>query len=320
MKTVLAFVFLYSNFLFASTPDLWIDCDTATGILFRDVDDGYVLAHALKNFPKRIAGISVSFGNVNKPRKQMEIVEKIVDLARVDMSLFQGASNEFDLQSPGSKALARLLKNTVEPNSITILALSRMTTIEGALRIYPEGRSKIKEILFVGGRTTAPEPKVGKRQWTLPDSNFWGDEKAFREILARDVKITLFPTDIAIQFKITDADLSSMKSSGDLGHWLARKSRSWMVVWKVILGENGFFPFDLMASAYVSLKSEIKCFENIPLKILPLPDYHFGKNGSEIKNRIVVSYDFINSEHKVDYCYKVSDEFHDKLMSQLLKN
>lgn len=320
MKTVLALVFLYSNFLFAAAPDLWIDCDPATGILFRDVDDGYVLAHAIQNFPKRVAGISVSFGNVNNPRRQMDIVRKIMDLAKVDINLFQGATNPLDSHSPGSRALARLLKNTQESYSVTILALSRMTTIEGALKLYPEGRTKIKEILFVGGRTTADEPRVGKRKWTLPDSNFWGDEKSFKDILARDVKMTLFPTDIAVQFKMTNEDLNSMESNNDLGQWLAKKSRSWILVWKVVLGENGFFPFDLMASAYISLKSEMTCYENIPLQILPLPDYHFGKNGNKIRNRIVVSYDFKIPKHKVDYCYKVSGSFHEKLMTQLLKN
>lgn len=320
MKTVFVLVLFYSNFLFAAGPDLWIDCDTATGILFRDVDDGYVLAHAIQNFPERVAGISVSFGNVNNPRKQMNIVRKIMELSKVDIDLFQGATNPLDIRSPGSQALARFLKNAVEPYSVTILALSRMTTIEGALEIYPEGRTKIKEILFVGGRTTADEPRVGKRKWTLPDSNFWGDEKSFKDILDRGIKITLFPTDIAVQFKMTNEDLTYMKSSSHLGHWLVQKSRSWMLVWKVILGENGFFPFDLMASAYISLRAEMTCFQNIPLQILALPDYHFGKNGNKIKNRIVVSYDFEISKYKVDYCYKVSDTFHDKLMTQLLKN
>ncbi len=320
MKTILNIAILLNSLFAFANPNIWIDCDLATGMNFKDVDDGYTLAHALKNYPDKIVGISYSFGNTNDLIMQKKILDKIFKLANIEKPNFKGAQNGEDLLSEGSKALALYLKTVNEPNSAVILALSRMTTIEGALRIYPEGVSKIKEILFIGGRLKNDEPRVGKRQLALPDSNFWGDEKAFNDILSRNLKVTLFPSDIALKVKIKNEDLADMKNANPLAHWLASHSNQWMWLWKNGLGEIGFSPFDLMASLYITLESEMICYDDIPLKITALPDYHFGKKGKNTRNRPVASYDFTDAKYKVKYCYDVKSEFKSKLINELLKD
>lgn len=320
VKLLLALTILCSSFFALAKPDIWIDADLATGLNFKDVDDGYTLAHALKNYPDRIAGISYSFGNTNNLSKQKEILETIFKLANTQTPYYKGPQNGEDLMSDGSKALARFLKEADGTNSITILALSRTTIIEGALRIYPEGAAKIKEILFIGGRLKEAEPRVGKHQLALPDANFWGDEKTFNDILERNLKIVLVPADIALKVKINNEDLQDMKKATPISNWLAKNSNQWMALWKIGLGQNGFSPFDLMASAYMTLQSEMICHEDIPLLILPLPDYHFGRKGKHNKNRPVVSYDFVQSKNKVKFCYDVKNGFKENLMRELLKN
>ncbi|MBC7692818.1 MAG: nucleoside hydrolase [Methylotenera sp.] len=330
------FLFLLSGFIFSFTgwtnlvraedaqatgKQVWIDTDISTGLAFKDVDDGYALTHALKHYPDAVAGISVTYGNAPTLARPLKIAAKVLALngqSQESIPLYSGATSPTDFDSAGSRALAEFLRQRSANAPIAVLALGRLTTIAGAFRLYPEGVSKVSEVIFVGGRRLDYEPRVGKRQFVLTDSNYWGDEASFDELLGHGLHFALISTEVALHFEITPADLRLLSQSGGASAWLARHSKLWLRIWRLGLRENGFLPFDLLASVYFNSPEKMTCDDQLGLRILSLPDFSFGKRGKKNRNHPVVSENFSESRGLIRYCHSAGPAFHDQVLEELL--
>jgi len=58
---------------------------------------------------------------------------------------------------------------------------------------------------------------------------------------------------------MTSSDLDRVARSGPAGQWVAERSRAWLEFWRSEAGLDGFYPFDLMAAAYVRDPTRLTC-------------------------------------------------------------
>jgi hypothetical protein len=59
------------------------------------------------------------------------------------------------------------------------------------------------------------------------------------------------PYEAARDLSLTGADLAGMSGAGGVPGWVASRSRDWLEFWRREIGREGFYPFDLLAAAYV---------------------------------------------------------------------
>jgi hypothetical protein len=50
-----------------------------------------------------------------------------------------------------------------------------------------------------------------------------------------------------------------MLAAGGAAHWVASRSRAWLGYWNDKIGLDGFYPFDLLAAAYVTDPEYFDC-------------------------------------------------------------
>lgn len=99
----------------------------------------------------------------------------------------------------------------------------------------------------------------------------WGHGPIFRDLnaaldpqavtlkLRSGIPLVLVPYTAARQVTLTGADLDAIAARGPTGRWVAERSRDWLAFWRNQVGLSGFYPFDLMAAAYLRDPSRFQC-------------------------------------------------------------
>jgi purine nucleosidase len=88
------------------------------------------------------------------------------------------------------------------------------------------------------------------------DLNFALDPDAAAQVLAMRLPISLVPYDAARGIELTAEDLDRL---GNSLPWIVERSRGWLDYWRTAIGRSGFYPFDLIAAAYVVEPSWLRC-------------------------------------------------------------
>jgi len=259
----------------ASTPPmarrLWIDTDAACGVGARtDPDDCLAIGFLARLTKFRIAGISTVFGNA--PRDSVDatargLVDQVLAETRESIPVFTGAS--VPLERDVSRTPAHdALRAALEQGPLTIVALGPLTNVASVLREHPSLRSRVSRLVAVMGRRPGHifHPAEGAEAGSLlghgpvfRDLNFVLDPGAASQILAMQIPISLVPYDAARGIEITAEDLGRLEASGGARAWLAWRSRAWLDYWREDIGRQGFFPFDLLAAAYVAQPELLRC-------------------------------------------------------------
>ena len=78
-------------------------------------------------------------------------------------------------------------------------------------------------------------------------------------VLRSGVPVILIPSTAARQVSLTGSDLDRIAGTGRAGQWVATRSRAWLEFWRSDVGLGGFYPFDLMAAAYVRDPRHFRC-------------------------------------------------------------
>lgn len=73
----------------------------------------------------------------------------------------------------------------------------------------------------------------------------------------------LIPYSAARQVSMTGSDLDRVARTGSAGLWVAERSRTWLDIWRSEAGLGGFYPFDLMAAAYLHDPAHFGCAQVI---------------------------------------------------------
>lgn len=239
--------------------ELWIDTDAACGHSARtDPDDCLaiaLLAHA-RDF--RIVGISVMAGNA-----PLDVVE------RTTRELAGHLSGELGRTLPvhrGHLGLAAAL----EEGPLTVVALGPLTNLAAVLEARPDLSARVTSVVAVMGRRPGhifhPSEGAGGGVFfghgpVFRDFNYEMDPRATERIVQMKLPLTLVPYDAARRIEIGASDLDRLAAAGGALAWTAERSRSWLAYWQEDIGRRGFYPFDLLAAAYVVEPGQFGCAE-----------------------------------------------------------
>jgi purine nucleosidase len=263
--------------LIASNPPrtqrIWVDTDAACGFTARtDVDDCLALWLLLNTrIRSKIVAVATVHGNAslevtdNITRALVKLLNsspgKAIDVWRGSRAPINRVPVE---RSPAATAITRAL----EEGPVTILALGPLTNLAHVLTANPHLASNVAELIAVMGRRPGhlfhPSEGIGRGSFlghgpVFRDFNFSEDPEAVEELLAMNLKTTLLPYDVATNVEITSDDLRRLAAHGKAGEWLAARARSWLEYWHSDIGREGFYPFDLMAAAYLLAPSLFRC-------------------------------------------------------------
>lgn len=303
--------------------NVWIDADLAVGMKrygregYSDVDDAYAILQLFKAENITIKGISAVFGNTKIEDAFRLSQEMTNEFAPYEIPVFKGAGEALTLDQVETNDAVEALAKQLRKESLHILAIGPATNIATLVLLYPELKSQIKEVVLVAGRRSPTSYfEIGKTDVKhAPDLNFDLDNNAFRVLLENEIPVVLCPFEISNKVWITPNDLESLSKGDSAAKWIAEKSQPWLQQW-TSTGENGFNPFDVLASHYLIAPEDIvKEKLNAHLEI-HTNDMKLDSSDKHFKNYLLCDK---TEGARITYCYDVVDDFHQKLMQSLLK-
>jgi inosine-uridine nucleoside N-ribohydrolase len=258
---------------------VWIDADAACGTgKRRDPDDCLALLSLASASDIDIAGISTVFGNapVSESDQVMRtLVQELgADPARrgsAALLVFKGcgAAAPKCLEDGGSLDAQIALRQALQRGMLTVVALGPLTNLAAVLASEPALASRITRVIAVMGRRPGHRFHPSENRATgamlfghgpiFRDLNAVLDPQAVSVVLASGIPLVFIPYVAARKVLMTGSDLDHVARSGPAGQWVAEHSREWLAFWQSDVGLDGFYPFDLMAAAYVRDPSHFTC-------------------------------------------------------------
>lgn len=258
---------------------VWIDADAACGTgKRRDPDDCLALLLLAREARIDIAGISTIFGNapVSESDQVMRaLVREMGSYAGRPVSatlpVFKGcgAAAPKCLDDGGSLDAQTALRQALQRGSLDVVALGPLTNLAAVLAHEPALASRITRVIAVMGRRPGHRFHPSENRATgamlfghgpiFRDLNATLDTQAVSAVLASGIPVVLIPYTAARQVSMTGRDLDQVARTGPAGRWVAERSRAWLEFWRVEAGLAGFYPFDLMAAAYVRDPAQFGC-------------------------------------------------------------
>ena len=303
--------------------NVWIDTDLSVGMKryhregYSDVDDGYALLQLFYADTVKIHGISAVFGNTKIDDAYRLCNKMVTEFAPYEIPVYKGAGEKIQLEKVETNDAVEALAEALKKEALSIMAIGQATNIGILLLLYPELKSHIKEVILVAGRRTPTSYfKIGKPESRhAPDLNFDLDNDAFRIMFEHGVKVVLCPFEISNKVWLTAKDLEILKNGRPANDWLSEESQPWLQQW-LVAGDNGFNPFDVLASHYLIAPEDLIIEElNAHLEIHP-NDMLLNTPEHNYKQYLICNK---TEGFPVTYCYDVVDDYHQKLMDSLLK-
>lgn len=243
---------------------VWIDTDAACGAGERtDPDDCFALLLLLRDPAWEVVGVSTVFGNapldVTDPTARA-LVAETVGPHGATVPVYRGSPDPISDTASVAPAQAAL-RDALRAGPLTLLALGPLTNIARVLDAEPTLASNVARLVAVMGRRPGhlfhpaegegPDALLFGHGPVFRDFNFEQDPAAAKAVLARGLPITLVPYDAARGFELRAEDLDALMRRGGAAAWTAARARDWLRFWNEDIGRAGFYPFDLMAAAYV---------------------------------------------------------------------
>jgi len=300
------------------TKQVWIDTDLSVGMKrheregYCDVDDGFAVLQLMKAENIEICGIGAVFGNtgIENAHTLSRFMSKA--FAENKIPVYKGAGEAIDLRNVQTNDAVEALAAALKKQPMIIMAIGPATNIGLLLLKYPELKERILEVVLVAGRRKPTDYfKIGNKGNHARDLNFDLDNDAFRIMLELGVPVTLCPFEISNKVWVKQADLDTLKSSGDEGNvWLAEASQAWLQQW-VDQGADGFNPFDVLASHYIISPEDI-ISEALNARLEIHPDDTIKDNAQNIFKQYLLCDK--GPGFPITYCYDVSTDYHRKLL------
>ena len=254
---------------------VWIDADAACGTgKHRDPDDCLALLSLAGTPGIDIAGISTVFGNA--PISETDAVMRALTgelgpRAGRSLPVFKGcaAAAQKCLEADGSIDAQTALQQALRAGALDYVALGPLTNLAAVLVKEPALASRISRVIAVMGRRPGhrfhPTENRGIGAMLFGhgpifrDLNAVLDPGAVSVVLASGIAVILVPYTAARQVSMTGSDLDRIAGMGTAGRWVAERSRQWLELWRSEAGLDGFYPFDLMAAAYLRDPGHFRC-------------------------------------------------------------
>lgn len=258
---------------------VWIDADAACGTgKHRDPDDCLALMSLAGASGIDIVGISTVFGNAPVSETDQVMRALVHELqadtrqgtsARLPVFKGCGAAAARCLEDGGSLAAQQALQQVLQNSTLDIVALGPLTNVAAVLAREPALAKKVNRVIAVMGRRPGHRFHPSENRATgamllghgpiFRDLNAVLDPLAVSVVLASGVPVVLIPYTAARQVLLTGSDLDRVAHLGPAGAWTAERSRAWLDFWRSDVGLDGFYPFDLMAAAYVRTPAHFGC-------------------------------------------------------------
>ena len=253
---------------------VWVDTDAACGAgPTTDPDDCLALLALLKAQAVDVVGVSTVFGNAPldvTDRTTRDLISRLAAdgfrVPPVHRGRASAASANDDAPTPAEHALRDALFDA----PMVIIALGPLTNIAAVLRRHPALSPRIQQIVAVMGQRRGHvfHPVEGGTAGMLlghgpvfQDFNFVKDHTAAAEVVSLALPMTLIPYEAASEVAITERDLGAMSRPGESARWVAERSLGWLAFWQENIRQRGFFPFDLVAAAYLLHPGLFRCAE-----------------------------------------------------------
>lgn len=255
---------------------VWIDTDAACGEDSRtDADDCLAILLLAQQDAIDIVGVSTVFGNAPLPqtdRATRDLIYRIKQSSRQVIPVYTGSSDP--LMQEHTTATVRLdeaheaLREALERDPLVILALGPLTNVAIALKDRPHLQTNVTRLVAVMGRRKGHvfHPIEGGTALSFlghgpifRDFNVTEDERAAAAVVAMGLPLTLVPYEAARDIILDASCLDKMEASGGPAAWVAHHARPWLFYWQEDIGLKGFYPFDLVAAAYVAQPSLLRC-------------------------------------------------------------
>lgn len=254
------------------TQRVWIDTDAACGIGRRtDPDDCLAIAYLARSKDLDIAGISTVFGNAPRDavdRTVRALAEQLAPESPRTIAVFSGSDAALGKATEARTQASVAIEAALEEGALTFVALGPLTNLASVLAERPDLRPRIARLVAVMGRRPGHifHPAEGADRGRLfghgpvfRDFNVAQDVRSASLIVAANLPLTLIPYDAARAVEITVEDLDRLSASPGASNWIAEQSRAWHAYWVEDIGRSGFYPFDLLAAAYVDDPSHFRC-------------------------------------------------------------
>ncbi len=224
-----------------------IDSDPATGVPYRDVDDGLAFLVLLAVANIEVQGITITHGNVGVDTG-FEVAKKLMDLIHSDVPVYKGAACKADLGvfNPAVEYLIETVR--AHPGEISLLGLGPLTNIATAMQLDTGFSANLKELVIMGGSF---------HFWpfsTFGEFNFHMDGRAASIVLQSSVKKTVITMDVCSKAVFRREQLAMLKmKEGPVSEYLIQVISPWLEInRKVFFQAQGFFPWDVVAAAYLA--------------------------------------------------------------------
>jgi purine nucleosidase len=259
---------------------VWIDTDAACGHgRATDPDDCFALLALIRAPGLEIVGVSTVFGNApldvtdRTTRDLMAVVERTGN--RVP-PVYRGSAGPVTeahggAPDPAAPDPARAaLRDALARGPLTMAALGPVTNVAVALEGRPDLLPNVGRLVAVMGRRPGhlfhpAEASGGGILFghgpVFRDFNFDMDRAAATAVVKMRPPMTFVPYDVARNLSLTGPDLAAMERGGGTAAWIAARARGWLDFWARDVGRDGFYPFDLLAAAYVIEPGLFDCAE-----------------------------------------------------------
>ncbi len=319
---------------FATPPiRVWIDTDAACGQDRRtDPDDCFAILLLSQQATVDIVGLSTVFGNA--PLRETDPTTR--DLIRLlektrahAIPVYRGASiplkAEESISTVPQQEAPEALRKALEEESLVIVALGPLTNVALALKNRPDLQANVTRLIAVMGRREGHvfHPVEGGTAHSFlghgpvfRDFNFAEDEEAAALVVNMGLPMTLVPYEAARNVTVDPTILAHLAGREGAAEWVAQQARPWLTYWREEIGRNGFYPFDLIAAAYVVEPSLLRCTDS-PI-VVKDDEWVFGWLG--YRGLFIVP-DAQSPTHTYAagstlYCPEVSEQFEERVLAQ----
>lgn len=226
-----------------SRTPVWVDTDNALGSSFGDIDDAVaILALARSGYP--VIAYSSVFGNTFEPTG-FKNTQYLLKLLGTNAPHYSGAAHWWTKGSEAATKLAAI------DRPVRILALGPLTNISCALKLNPQLRRHIEEIIVVGTNFGMNLPTL-----RFFDFNISKDRASAQFIFDSGIPVTLVPCNQARKVRMCETDLAHVP--GELGEFLRKNSKRWFRRARMLKFQSSIPVWDLLAAMYVCAPEEFK--------------------------------------------------------------
>lgn len=191
-------------------------------------------------------GITINFGNVGADIGY-DVAKNLLELVRADVPVYKGAKTKTEL-GQSNRAVDYLIETVRKsPGEISLLALGPLTNIATAMLLDPSFAHNLRELVIMGGSLKFKPFSI------FGEFNFHLDGQAASIALSAPVLKTLLTMDVCSQAVFRKEHLRMLeRHDSPVSRYLVEAIDPWLELnRKVFFRAQGFFPWDVVAAAYL---------------------------------------------------------------------